>query len=90
MLCDERKRKRQHGSFQLHQLGKVFDKPHFQVDARILVDVARGVVLFRTEHGRDLVDALQNADHRLLVELRTLRQKRRRSEKTEYLRLACG
>ena len=49
-------------------------KPRLCVERDVLVEVAGGVVRLGAEHRADLEDALEDADHRLLVELRALRQ----------------
>ena len=55
----------------------VADEAHLGVERHVLGQVADGVVRFGSEHRADLVDALEHADHDLLVELRALRQERR-------------
>ena len=52
----------------------VADEPQLGVERGVLGQVAGGVVRFGPEHRAGLVDALEDADHRLLVELRGLGQ----------------
>ena len=52
----------------------VVDEAELDVERHVLGEVADGVVRFGAEHRADLVDALEHADHHLLVELRALRE----------------
>ena len=61
----------------------VLDEAHLDVQADVLVEVARRVVRLGAEDRPDLEDALEDADHDLLVELRTLRQVRRAAKVVE-------
>ena len=70
MADDARHNLRQHR----HDIQMVADEAHLQIEADVLVDVADGVVRLGAEDRADLVDALEDADHDLLVELRALRQ----------------
>lgn len=57
-----------------HHLEVVADNAEFGVERRVLGQMAGGVVRLRRRRTR-LVDALGDADHRLLLELRALRKK---------------
>ena len=67
-------------------------KPSSTSRLDVLAEVARGVVRLGAEHRADLVDALEHADHHLLVELRALREVRRAAEVVdrEHVRAALG
>ena len=56
------------------------DEAHLDVERDVLVEVARRVVRLGAEDRADLEDALEDADHDLLVELRALRQVGRPAE----------
>src|SRR5258708_12170822 len=63
-----------HVTQQSHHGKVVLDKAKFNIQAHILIDVARGVVWLGTKDRTDLEDALEDSHHDLLVKLRTLRQ----------------
>ena len=65
----------QRARLHVHDVVKAVDEPHLEVHADILVEVAGGVVMLRTEHGPDLEHALVDGDEHLFIELRALRQK---------------
>src|SRR5947209_10084943 len=65
---------RDHISQQCHYREMVLDKAKLGVQADIFIDMARGVVRLGAEDRADLEDALKDANHDLLVELRTLCQ----------------
>jgi len=50
------------------------DEPELHVHADVLGEVAGGVVVLGPEDRADLVDALEDTHHGLLVELRRLRE----------------
>jgi len=52
----------------------VADEPELGVERDVLREVPSGLVRLGAEDGPGLVDALEDADHRLLVELRALRE----------------
>ena len=58
----------------------VADEAELDVQRHVLGQVPRGVVRLGPEHRAGLVDALEHADHRLLVELRRLGEVRRAAE----------
>lgn len=58
-----------------HHVGVVGDEPHLGVERHVLRQVPRCVVRLGSEHWANLVDALEDSHHHLLVELRALRQK---------------
>ena len=57
-----------------HHRELVLDEADLGVQGDVLVDVTGGVVRLGAEDGADLEDALEDADHDLLVELRALGQ----------------
>jgi hypothetical protein len=61
----------------------VLDEAKLHVQADVLVDVADGVVRLGAEDRSHLEDALKDADHDLLVELRALRQEGRAAKVVE-------
>jgi hypothetical protein len=63
-----------------HHVVVVGDEPEFGVERDVLAEMARRVVRLGAEDRSRLVDALEDADHRLLVELRALRQIRGSTE----------
>src|SRR5712692_7969556 len=65
-----------HFAQQSHHCKVVLDKAELGVQADVFVDVARGVVRLGAKDRADLEDALEDAHHDLLVELRALRQER--------------
>ncbi len=62
----------------------VFDEAKLDIQADILVEVARGVMRLGAEDRANLEDALEDAYHDLLVKLRALRQVRRPPEVVEF------
>ncbi len=58
----------------------VLDEAELGVEGDVLSEVAHGVVRLGAEDRADLVDALEDAHHLLLVELRALRQEGRATE----------
>ena len=66
-----------------HDVAVVLDEAQLDVERDVLGQVAGGVVRLGPEHRPDLVDALEDADHHLLVELRALGQVRRAAEVVE-------
>ena len=81
-----------HARFQLHQVLKAVDKAHFQIHALKLCQMARCVGILAAEHRPDGKDLFKDADHRLLVLLRTLIQIRALVEifDHEHIRAALG
>ena len=73
-------------------LAVVLDEAELDVERDVLREVADGVVRLGPEHRPDLVDALEDADQHLLVELRALREVRRPAEVVdlEDVRAALG
>src|SRR5260370_22117259 len=63
-----------HVTQQSHHGKVVLDKAKFNIQAHILIDVARGVVWPGTEDPTDLEDTPEDSHHHLLVKLPTLRQ----------------
>ena len=63
-----------------HHLAVVLDEAELDVERDVLREVAHGVVRLGAEHRPDLVDALEDADQLLLVELRALGEVRRPAE----------
>ncbi len=59
---------------QRHHCEMVLDEAELHVQADVFVEVARGVVRLGAKDRSNLEDALEDANHDLLVELRTLRQ----------------
>ncbi len=73
-------RKAQHARFHFHNFLKTGNIAHFKIDAGILVQMPRGIVLFGTEHRTNLIDPLEDARQNLLIKLRALRQIGRTTE----------
>ncbi len=67
-------------------------KPELRVERHVLGQVPDRVVRLGAEHRADLVDPFEHTDHRLLVELRRLRQVRRSAEvvQREHVRAGLG
>src|SRR5690348_17055674 len=57
-----------------HDRKVVLDEAEFDIQADVLVDVARSVMRLGAEDRADLEDTLEDTDHDLLVELWALRQ----------------
>ena len=76
----------QHG----HDAEVVVDEAELDVERHVLGEVAHGVVRFGAEHRTDLVDALEHADHHLLVELRALREVARPAEVVDAEHVGAG
>src|SRR5687768_6425792 len=57
---------------QRHDGEVIFDKPKFNIQTDILVDVTCRGMLLCPEYGADFVNTLEDANHNLLVELRAL------------------
>ena len=73
---DRREDRLEDALLQIHQVVLAVDEGHLHVERHVLVQVARGVVFFGPVSVTDLEHPLQaGRDHRLLVELRRLRQK---------------
>ena len=70
----------------------VADEPELGVERHVLREMPSGLVRLGAEHGPDLVDPLEDADHRLLEELRALREERLAPEVVdgEHVRAALG
>src|SRR5579884_676790 len=61
-----------HIAQQGHHCKVVLDETELDVQADVLVEMARGVMWLGTEDGTDLEDALKDAHENLFIELRTL------------------
>src|SRR5436189_232129 len=66
-----------------HHVEVVADEPELRVERGVLGEVPSRLVRLRAPDLAGLVDALEDADHRLLVELRALREERRPAEVVE-------
>ena len=64
----------------LHDVVVIGNEAELGVQRDVLGQVSRGVMRFRSKHRADLVDPLENTDHRLLEELWRLRQIGRAAE----------
>ena len=62
----------QQGCLQRHDILLTFDEAHLHIEGDILIEVAGGSMFLRAVGGRNLEDALIDADADLLVELRRL------------------
>ena len=82
----------QRARFHIHDVLERIDEAHFEIHRNIFVQVARSVVVFRAEHGRDFKHPFVNAHKRLLVQLRRLCQIHLLSEVIQFenVRAALG
>jgi hypothetical protein len=74
-IAHRRQHRREHVAEQRHHRAVVLDEAELDVEADVLGEVAGGGVRLGAEDRTDLVDALEDADRHLLVELRRLSQK---------------
>ena len=76
-LLDGGDHAREHGAQHDLDVAVVADEAELDVERHVLGEVAGGVVRLGAEHRPGLVDALEHADHHLLVQLRALGEDRR-------------
>ncbi len=91
-LLDRREHAGDHVPQDRHHVSVIADEAELGVERDVLGEMSRGVVRLGTEHRSDLVHALEDANHDLLVELRALSEIRGAAEvvEAEDVRTALG